>query len=101
MASGWEVAAVLEPLVLSFIAMMVSGVVSASPAATTFFQRWTRRLLSYTFPSRGRCHVLSWDDIPPGRIHGCHSSCQHVNPQAVEPHSPANFREDSLGKVFN
>lgn len=79
----------------------MSGVVSASPAATTFFQRWTRRALSYVFPGRGRCQVLSWNDIPPDRIHRCHSSCQHVNAQTIKPHNHVNCFEDSVRKVFN
>lgn len=101
MASGWEVAAVVGPLVLAFIAMIVSGVVSASPAAIAFFQRWTRRILSYVFPSQCQCRVLLWKDIPRGLIHTCHSTCQHVNPQAIKPHEPSNCWEDSIGRVFN
>ena len=101
MASQWEVAAVIGPLVLSFVAMIVSSVVSASPAATAFFQRWTRRALSYVFPGRGRCQVLSWNDIPPERIHICHSTCQHVNIQAIKLHDHVNCFEYSVGKVFN
>ena len=101
MASGWEITAVVGPMVLAFVAMIVAGLVSASPAATAFYQRWTRRILSFVFPSRGRCHRFLWNDIPAGYIHRCHSACQHVNPQAVQVHNPTNCWDDSIGKVFN
>jgi hypothetical protein len=101
MASTWDVASVVGPLVMSFVVMLVASLVSASPAATAFFHRITRQRLTTIVSRRGRCYALSWDDIPSGNIHCCHSGCQHVSAQAVELHGPAKCWDDSIGKVFN
>jgi hypothetical protein len=86
---------------MSFVVMLVASLVSASPAATAFFHRITRRGLTTIVSRRGRCYALLWDDRPSGNIHCCHSGCQHVSAQAVELHGPAKCWDDSIGKVFN
>ena len=101
MVSAWEAAGVLGPVVLAFVAMVVSGVVSASPAASICFQRWTRRIVALALPNRGRCHRLLLKDFPPGPLHRCHSVCQHINPQAAQAHGPTNCLGNSIGKVLN
>lgn len=64
MADFWEIAAVVAPLMLRFLALIVT----ASPVAIVAVHRWSRHVVSYILPQQSRCRRLLWDDIPDGQV---------------------------------
>jgi hypothetical protein len=93
MAAHWDIAAVIIAILAIFV--------SASPAALALSHQCIRWFMCLIWPDKGRCRRIIWSQIPDGRLHQCHSKCQHVNVQAATPHGYKNCWDDTLGQVFN
>jgi hypothetical protein len=64
MATSWEVAAVLGPVVLGFVTLLLTY----SPGDVALLQQWFRKLAGYLWPSKGKCGRLLWGDINEGQL---------------------------------
>lgn len=88
MAGGWEVAAVLAPVILSFFAVLVT----ASPTAIAATHRWLRKFSSYIWPAQNQCRRVLWSDISEGQVMNQLSSLNSNDPAGINQTSEKPYQ---------